>query len=158
MNKNSRALHVSKSNDARGYYLREIKNRDYEPTIQEKEPFDTSDSVGLYHNYSTPIGRRPVPKSDLLSEHFKKNWMVWVLSAIGAAVIYFSFTFSRDQGKIEGIMSETHKNVTKIENEINKISEKTNFVENKTIENSGKIDNNINKIMSLEKKVDYIKK
>jgi hypothetical protein len=150
MNKNYRSRHVPKSAGAREFYLREIKNRDYEPTVKEKEPFDSSDSTGEYDHTPVPTGKRPIPKGDLIGEHFRKNWTAWVLSGIGAVVLFFAFTFSKAQGNIEGVMSETHKTVDKIEDKIEKISEKTSTIEIETIKNSGRIDVLNTKIYTLE--------
>lgn len=95
-----RKTHIGKSSYEKDYYSRQIKNLDYEPTIDETINFPETESAK--RDYSIPKStkkRKPKLKQKII-DHIEENWIKW---AIGFAALVLLYFFVDSKVDIKGI-------------------------------------------------------
>lgn len=84
-----RKTHTGKSKYEKDYYSRQIKNLDYEPTVDETINFPETESAK--RDYSVPkssVKRKPKIKQQII-DHFEENWLKWVVGFVALFLLYF---------------------------------------------------------------------
>ncbi len=145
---NSRDHHVNKTPEMRLKYRQYFESQDYEPTVEEKLNFNqtsqTDDEPVDFHQQAP----RPSRKIDEIKEHFKDNWLTWVLVLIAGGVGYLvydskvafielSSQLKGNSTQIQELKIDESKNSDKIQNHDISIAEfniKIDQISNSTTE------------------------
>ena len=135
-----RSKHVGKSQQQRQQYSHAIKNLDYEPTVKERLDFNQSDEMGIDLSLATSTKRRMPAVSERISKHFHDNWITWMFLGIGSIIMFFGFTFNRDLGQIQGVISELKPALLSVRNECKELVDKLHKQEIKVEKNAYRIE------------------
>jgi len=96
-----REKHVGKSQNAREFYSRYLKNIDCEPTVDDLIALAPSTEGGEELREPTSNRKRTVSASQKLQEHFQEHWVEWLFGSI-VAITAWSVIYARiDLARIE---------------------------------------------------------
>ena len=68
--------------------------------------------------------RRKINWGEIISEHFKEKWVLWLLSLFGIAIVYFITDFSRNIGSIQSTLVSVKDDLDDHDNDLDKLTEK----------------------------------
>ena len=134
--------HTPKSKIQKDFYTRYIKEQNYEPTVDESLGFDTSNDKEEDFSLQKAERKRKEPKKDIILRHFEENWVKWVFSFAGIALLYFFFTFQvnlsrtdsrslENEKDISNLNVDTDKEVERLDKEIEKLEGKIELEKDK---------------------------
>ena len=132
--------HSGKTKQARQAYAQSIRSLDYDPTADDNFKFAQSTDSDQDFSIAKSKKKRGKNLSEILSDHFKDNWVVWIVSIFGFAVIYFITDFNKDIGWIKSSLSSINKTLDRQDSNINKITDKIQKQELNTLKNNLKIE------------------
>lgn len=84
----TRRTRSGKTPREREYFTREIKKVDYQPTIDESLDFHSSDDNQSDLSISKVAATRPPKIKERLADHFKENWITWVVGGISVLLVF----------------------------------------------------------------------
>ncbi len=124
-----RSSHTGKSSSQKEYYVRQLDSLGYEPTVEEEPMFPVSDSLPVakeFERESTPqrVRRRPQSPTDKITNHFKKNWVNWLIPIVAALLIFFATNISKDVGNLQGVVGEIKDAVNSVKTQLQNIEDK----------------------------------
>jgi len=134
--------HIPKSNAHREYYVKVLKNLDYEPTVDDTLKFPETDDKDKDYSLPTTEKRRRLPFKTQIREHFEENWIKYVVGII-SAVLFF-------------LMVESKIDISVIKEKINNLREDIIEVKSLTKENRNKLDNQEKEILENKYKIKYL--
>ena len=106
--KTGRNLHVPKSNHMKQGYRKYINTLDYEPTVDERLEFNQTNKSGEEFASVDTDKKRPADLSDTIKDHFSNHWIVWILLAVSAGIMYLVYDSKVAITRYETILM-THK-------------------------------------------------
>lgn len=124
-----RSSHAGKSSRQKEYYVRQLGSLGYEPTVEEEPVFPVSDSSPEdeeFERETTPrrAGRRPQSSTEIIANHFKKNWINWLIPLVVALLMFFAYNISKDVGNLQGVLSELKDTVNSLKAQLQNIENK----------------------------------
>lgn len=149
-----RSSHTGKSSKQKEDYVRQLSSLGYESTVEDKPPFSVSDSLPISEDFkraSNPkrAKRRPQSVTDKIANHFKKNWINWLIPFIAAFLVIICYNMSKDignlQGTVGGIKDAVNSFKTQLQNIENKIHEQDLELQKQGIE-IGNIEEDLQKL------------
>jgi len=137
--------HVPKSNLEKEYYMKGIKNFDYEPTVDEAIKFPVTDNTDRDFSVQTSPHRRKSNFNESFFNHLEDNWIKWLIAGIGFVIFYLMVDSKIDITRILTNVENLKQDVTRLndgqeqnaekiqkqEIEIEKTKMKIEFIEEK---------------------------
>ena len=146
----NRKSHVTKSPTQRVNYNRYIERQDYEPTVDDALPFAHSSQSGEDLREPTSRRKRTINMTERILDHFQDHYLTWIFSGIIIVLIYLMFESKVDFARIHKSLEFSGKNISSLDFDMKKKTEK-----------DSKQDLNINenriKIGVIEKTLDSVK-
>jgi hypothetical protein len=121
----SRKSHVQKTKNERQHYWDYIESRDHESTKSEALDFNATTQGGEETSLFSPTSR-PINFTDQVKEHFKKNWITWLVYALLSVLIWLMGDSKIDIAKIETKVEYSQDQINEIKGFIKKIEDKNN--------------------------------
>lgn len=118
--------HTAKNKAQKDFYTKYIKEQNYEPTVDDSLDFDTSNDKDEDFSLQKATRKRKEPKKDIILRHFEENWVRWLFSFVGVALVYFFFTFQVNLSKTDIRSLENEKDITNLDSETDKTKERLN--------------------------------
>lgn len=118
--KTGRNIHVPKSAQMKQNYRRYIDTLDYQPTVDERLDFNQTSQSGEELSPVETSNKRPSNIGEKVKDHFSNNWLIWVLAALAAGILY--------------LISDSKVAFTKFETMLSNQNEKLNELKNAEIE------------------------
>lgn len=131
--------HIGRSSRDKERYVRHLGEISYTPTAEESFRFPESDNLEEDNSVQQATGKRRQPTPPII-EHFKANWIGWVVVAFIAIAIYFATDFSRTLGSMENMLDEVRRALGTFEGKIENIEDQIKEQEMKLREQNIKID------------------
>ena len=87
--------HVGKTHSQRESYVKSLKDRSHEPTIDHSMKFPVSDEPE--EDFSNPKSKkkRTLGFNEIFANHIKNNWIAWVVFLFISIAGYFTITSNK---------------------------------------------------------------
>ena len=115
---------TTKNKVQKDFYSKYIKEQNYEPTVDDSLNFDTSNDKEEDFSLQKADRKRKEPKKDLILRHFEENWVKWLFSFVGIALLYFFFTFQVNLSRTDTRSLEKEKDITNLDSKEEKSTER----------------------------------
>lgn len=115
-----------------------------EPTVDEAVTFSQTDDTHRDFSVPTSRNRRPEPVFYQISEHFRENWVKWVLAVAGFALMY--------------LMGDSRATITGIDTKVQYIQEDIKDLKQSNRENLQKIQNQELQVQKSEMRIENLEK
>ncbi len=106
--------HIAKTPKHKEYYMKNLKNMDYEPTIDEAIKFQDTDDNERDFSIPKSSNARPLPFFDQLKNHFEKNWIGYVISIGCLVLIFLMFDSKKEFSRIDITINNVKEDVTEL--------------------------------------------
>lgn len=143
----SRKNHTPKTQSQRQVYNRYIERLDYDPTVDDALNFPNSTKPGEELSEPTSKRKRRINTGERFIDHFKENWLNWLIGAFIIVFLWLMVDSKIDLAKISVTLENLKDNLSEVE----QINQKNL---DKNIDQDLRINEHKMKIESLEKKTD----
>jgi hypothetical protein len=144
---NPREAHVGKSFPQKQGYWRYISEQDYEPTVDEKLPFNQTTESGEELRESSGRRRSGIALRTRLIDHLSENWFNWLVGAVAVILLWLMF----DSKNAISIINER---ISSLKESIASIKAVVDSNTNAEHQNDLQINENRLKIEFLQKQID----
>lgn len=109
--------HVSKSTAHKYSYIDNLKNMDYEPTIDDTLKFPETDDKERDFSLPKSSKKRPIPLKNKFHDHIEQNWLSYLIGIIGIIFFYFMVDSKTDISRIDTNVSNIKDDVNELKND-----------------------------------------
>ena len=136
----SRNSHVAKTMGQKQAYNQYIQRLDYSPTIDETLPFQNSSQSGEELSEPTSKRKRPLNTSERFADHFKNNWLDWVIGLVAVVLIWLTTDSKIDMARVNIKLENQHDSISDVNQSSQKNTEINHEQDLKIIEHKFRIE------------------
>ena len=138
--KTGRNVHVPKTDQMKRNYRRYIGVQDYQPTVDESLDFEETNQSGEDLSSIDTLKKRPIDPGEKIRDHFSNNWLVWVLCALSAGIVYLVFDSKVAFTRYETILTTQSEKLNDIKSTENDLAKNDHLQDLKIQENKMLLD------------------
>lgn len=149
--KTGRDVHVPKTDEMKKRYRKYIDTLDYQPTVDDRLNFNQSNQGGEDLSDVKTSKKRPSDISDRIKEYFGNNWLVWILGALAAGILFLISDSKIAFTRIETMLTTQNEKIDDLKRNDNDLQKNDRLQDLNIHENRILLDQIKNDVSKIEK-------